>query len=71
MQRYAKQQTDLAWLAWILGLLKRYTPTERHGEAIEDFFAFRGCEGKFGRWRDSWKKDCMEKPSTILEDCCW
>ena len=71
MKQYAKQQTDLTWLAWILdpgndihstlsaghtdnilGLLKRYTSVMKHVEVIEDFFAFRDCEGKFGRWRD-------------------
>jgi len=80
-RRYAKQQTDLTWLAWILdpqndirstvnagrtnnilNLLKRYSSPERHTEIVEDFFAFRDCEGKFGRWRDFWKKDYMEKP---------
>ena len=81
MKWYAKQQTDLTWLAWILdpgndicstvnagrtenilSLLKKYTSSEKHTEIVEDFFAFRDCEGKFGCWRDFWKKDYVEKP---------
>ena len=31
-------------------------------KVIEDFFAFRDYEGKFGRWHDFWKKDYTKKP---------
>jgi hAT family C-terminal dimerisation region len=46
----------------MLNLLKRYTPSEKHIEIVEDFFVFRDYEGKFARWRDCWKKEYREKP---------
>jgi hypothetical protein len=40
----------------MLGLLKKHTPGDKHIGVVEDFFAFRDCEGKFARWRDFWKE---------------
>lgn len=46
----------------MLSLLKKHTAPEQHTEVVEDFFAFRDCDGKFGAWREFWKEDYVKKP---------
>lgn len=46
----------------MLSLLKKHTAPEQHTEVVEDFFAFRDCDGKFGgRLR--------EEACFVLEGC--
>ncbi|KAN0072862.1 Ribonuclease H-like domain containing protein [Elaphomyces granulatus] len=57
-----RSTVDASRMSDILRFLKEHTPTESHTKVIEDFFAFRDCEGKFGRWRDFWK-EYKDKPT--------
>jgi hAT family C-terminal dimerisation region len=56
-----RSTVDASRMSNILSFLKEHTPTESHTKVIEDFFAFRDCEGKFGGWRDFWK-EYKDKP---------
>lgn len=47
----------------ILGALRKYTPPDEHAEMLEDYFAFRDVQGKFGHHRDDiWTVDFTSKP---------